>query len=141
MTAVADRKAMIALCIEAAKAALDARQKLGDQPAPGTAAEKVWLDKYRRLTNQIDSLTGTSRDLVNAMVADTLDRIAAGLGRLEVAAKAAQAEIKKIKDASKLIEKIGRVLNVGTALLGVAAAPGPGSLLALAGTVNKLDSA
>jgi hypothetical protein len=138
MSTAKNLQALADLCNKAAHEALEALLKLGPRPASPATAGFLWDQCHTRLTGQINSLTALASKLSASSVLSALDTAQADLVQLATITKTAQARIKKIQEVSELLTTLGRVLDVGLAILAVATAPSPATAAALAQKIKEL---
>jgi hypothetical protein len=115
---------VIDLCRTAARAVVDALVRMGARPSVGPAAV-LWDKEEKRLQAQLSSLTDMITSLSATAVLVSLQDANAqnAVLTLEKVTTEAKAAIKRIKKISSLLMTGARVLDLGLALLGLAAAP------------------
>ncbi len=127
------------LCNASAATALKAQLALGARPAaPAEAA--LWDQKNTRLRGQILSLTELAPKLAAASVLQGLSSLQGDLDTLTTITKEAEAKIKKIAEVSELLTQIGKVLDLGVAILIMAASPSADNAEKVVAAVKKLAS-
>jgi hypothetical protein len=125
------------LCHSAAHQALDAMADLGPKPADAAAAH-AWEQSRAQLQDQMNSLSAMAVKLSSEAVVSALDAAGADLDELKHVTQDAEDEIKKIKQVSDMITRAAQVLDVGLAVLALAAAPSVSAASTLAAKVQTL---
>jgi hypothetical protein len=140
MSVADDINGLAALHAAAAHQALNAIIALGPRPAD-PAAGQAWDRNKADLQAGMNSQSATATELASQAVLAALADQAAAIGQLTGVTARAEAEIKHIQEVSKLLARLAQVLDVGRAVLGVAAAPSAASLKALADAIKALSAA
>jgi hypothetical protein len=140
MSVADDVQSLADLALTAAHQAVGAQTALGPKPEAPDAAVQTWIQTDARLRDQISRLTALadklSADAVIAGLAGSADDIA----QLQGVTDRAEAAIKQIDDVSKLLTTIGHIVDVGAAVLALAAAPTPATAAGLVQTIRTLSA-
>lgn len=118
------------LCQVSAQRNLSFLIAMGPRPADGAAAA-AWDLGQSRLRGQIDRLTTSAIELSGLAVVTGLETANEDLASLRGVTKAASDRIKQIQTISQALTIVGAVLDVGLAVMTLAAGPTPANGLAL----------
>jgi DNA-binding protein YbaB len=132
-----DLEQLADLCNAAARAASEAIQRLGPRPAFPREAAEAWDANVERLSTQVDRLTTLASQFASIAVTQALEGAWPQLQQLQQAAATAEARIAEMHAISDAARKIAQVVNLGIAVLALAAAPGPATA---AGVVQALQT-
>jgi hypothetical protein len=116
-------KDLASLCAISATKCVDATFKLGAKPEDPIEAHN-WSHQRSRLFNQVRTLDALNIELSAASIGKALVNYSDELKEISDATKDAKKEIRKINEASKLLIKIARVIELGSAILAAAVKPG-----------------
>ena len=139
MSVADDIQGLADLAESAAHQALGAQIKLGPRPSAPDPAGLLWDQTTARLQAQVNSLTALATNLSADSVIDALADNADAVAQLEAVTANADAAIQQIDDTSKLLTTIGHILDVGVAVLALAAAPTEAAAQALFGKIKTLS--
>jgi hypothetical protein len=131
MSVADDLQGLADLAEAAAHKALSAQIGLGPRPAGPDTAVLLWDQTSTHLQGQIDSLTALASKLSADAVLNALAGKADDLAQISAVTDRANAAIEHIDDVSKLFTTIGHFIDVGVAVLALAAAPSPTTAQAL----------
>ena len=123
MSVATDIQALANAHSTGAHEALDSLIALGPRPTAPPAAAQQWDQSKEDLQKKIDDLTASAIKLSAQAVVTALADSEDALTGLKAAADQAAARIKQIKDLSNLLTTLAAVVDVGVAVLALAAAP------------------
>ena len=138
MTVATDIQGLADLCKAAAHQAVDAQIDLGPRPAGPEPATLLWDQTSDRLETEVNSLTALAVKLSSAAVLAALEPLKDDLARLATVTQAANDQIRTIKHVSALLTKLASVIDLGLAVLGLAAVPSVASATAVGEKIAAL---
>ena len=138
MSTADDLQALAEAAQQAQHRTLRAISELGPRP-PSPPASDVWDRSAERLDAAAGHLGQLAQDLCAKAVVGALDRYPAEVARLREVADHARERIRQIARVTDVMTTISRIIDVGAAVLSLAAAPSPGKVLALGESVMALS--
>jgi len=133
-------KSVAKLCKVGAERTLFRILSLGARPDDPNAA-LLWDQQLTRLQGQLNSLTAMVSKLTALGILEELEEFRDELKTISEISKKAQKDIKKIKSVSGLLEKTAKILDLGLAVLAVAAAPSTMTISAAITAATSVDTA
>ena len=109
----------------AAHKALSAQFALGPRPDAPPVAVTLWKQQTSALQGQIQSLTAQAVQLSAQSVIDALAGNADDISQIQTVIADAKTAVALIAEISKLLTTVGHILDLGLAVLALAAAPSP----------------
>lgn len=116
-------------------------QRLGPRPDGGTPAAILWDQTSARLIANMSSLTAMISKVNAEAISAALDGAGADLASLSDVTRKANDRIKTINEISTFLSTLGKILDVGLAILAAAAAPSPTTLAAIVKAIKDLSKA
>lgn len=137
MSTANDLQNLADLAALAAHEVLDRLLRLGPRPTDSSGA-MLWDQTETRLRGQMNSLTALASKLSASAILIALKGAHADLSDIKAATDQAKRRIAEIKEVSEFLTGLARVLDLGLAVLTLAAAPSPATALALKKAAEKL---
>ncbi|MFL6844118.1 MAG: hypothetical protein ACJ8ER_04475 [Allosphingosinicella sp.] len=137
MATTDDLHELARLCNAAARAASAAIDRLGPRPDDPAQAE-AWRAHADRLNAQVGRLTGLAGTFADLAVSASLDAAWPQLERLREATATAEERIARMAAISDAAKKIAQVVDLGIAVLALAAGPSPAGAVGVVQALGKV---